>query len=300
MPRESQESCSLVHVNPRSGKMAKTILVTGCSAGGIGAALAQALAAQGHNVFATARNTSKIPPELRALSNVSVLALDVSSASSVADAAKAVREAGKGLDVLVNNAGIGYTMPVLDIDVDKAKRLYEANVWGPIRTIQAFSDLLMASKGRIVNVSILTTPTSASYASSKAALNSVSETLRLELSPFGVSVVTVNLGTVATSFHANEPTPELPPTSHYTGILDTITKWAKGEAGPKGGPIKDLVNSVVPDVLGEGTGGVVWRGPNSGAVRFLSRWMPVWLLDMMMSNDQGLDELSKALKAKSD
>jgi len=134
-------------------RMAKAILVTGCSAGGIGAALAQALADQGHHVFATARNPSKIPPELRTLSNVSTLALDVSSSASVADAAKAVREVGKGLDVLVNNAGAGYTMPVLDVDIEQAKRLYEANVWGPVRTIQAFADLLIASKGRIVNVS---------------------------------------------------------------------------------------------------------------------------------------------------
>ncbi|KAL3953921.1 hypothetical protein ACCO45_011877 [Purpureocillium lilacinum] len=251
--------------------MTKTILVTGCSAGGIGAALAQALADQGHHVFATARNPSKIPPELRTLSNVSSLALDVSSSASVADAAKAVREVGKGLDVLVNNAGAGYTMPVLDVDIDQAKWLYEANVWGPVRTIQAFADLLIASKGRIVNVSsvgaVVNTPWIASYASSKAALNSISETLRLELTPFGVTVATVYLGT--------------------------------GEAGPKGGPIKDLVDSVVPDVLGE-KGGIVWRGPNSGAVRFLSRWMPIWLLDSMMSNGQGLDELSKNLKPKGD
>ncbi|GJN80324.1 hypothetical protein PLIIFM63780_003850 [Purpureocillium lilacinum] len=283
--------------------MTKTILVTGCSAGGIGAALAQALADQGHHVFATARNPSKIPPELRTLSNVSSLALDVSSSASVADAAKAVREVGKGLDVLVNNAGAGYTMPVLDVDIDQAKWLYEANVWGPVRTIQAFADLLIASKGRIVNVSsvgaVVNTPWIASYASSKAALNSISETLRLELTPFGVTVATVYLGTVATSFHANEPAPELPPGSLYASILDTITKWAKGEAGPKGGPIKDLVDSVVPDVLGE-KGGIVWRGPNSGAVRFLSRWMPIWLLDSMMSNGQGLDELSKNLKPKGD
>lgn len=111
------------------------------------------------------------------------------------------------------------------------------------------------------------------YASSKAAVNSLSETLRLELSPFGVSVVTIMLGTVATDFHANEPTPELPATSYYSAILDTITKWAKGEAGPKGGSTQALVDSVVSDIL-DGRSGVVWRGANSGAVKFLSRWMP--------------------------
>ncbi|RFU81868.1 nadph-dependent 1-acyldihydroxyacetone phosphate reductase [Trichoderma arundinaceum] len=280
----------------------RTILITGCSAEGIGAALAIALAKQGHHIFATARNTSKIPSELSSLPNVSVLPLDVSSKESVAEAARAVEEAGKGLDVLVNNAGLGYTMPILDLDIEKAQNLYNANVWGLVRTVQAFAGQLIKSKGRVVNVSsvgsVVNTPWIGTYASSKAAVNSISETLRLELSPFGVSVVTVMLGTVATSFHANEPTPELPATSYYTAILDTITKWAKGEAGPKGGSAQDLVDSIIPDIVADGRSGVVWRGANSGAVKFVSRWVPGRMLDGMMSTGQGLDELAKSLTAK--
>lgn len=139
----------------------KTILITGCSSGGIGAALARALANQGHHVFATARNTAKIPTELTELSNVSTLQLDVTSPTSVAHAARVVGEVTgqlqgvKGLDVLVNNAGFGYTMPILDIDIEEAQKVYDTNVWGPLRTIQAFSDLLIARKGRVVNVSSL-------------------------------------------------------------------------------------------------------------------------------------------------
>jgi NAD(P)-dependent dehydrogenase (short-subunit alcohol dehydrogenase family) len=131
----------------------RTILITGCSAQGIGAVLALTLAKQGHHVFATARDTSKIPSELSSLPNVSVLALDVSSTESVAEASKAVEEAGHGLDVLVNNAGFGYTMPILDVDIDKAQSLYNANVWGTVRTVQAFAAQLIKSKGRVVNVS---------------------------------------------------------------------------------------------------------------------------------------------------
>ena len=131
----------------------KSILVTGCSAGGIGEALALALATRGHHVFATARNPENVPEALSSLSNVTVLKLDVLSADSAADAARAVSESGRGLDILVNNAGCGYAQPVLDMDVAKAQRLFDTNVWGPIRMIQAFADLLIASQGRIVNVS---------------------------------------------------------------------------------------------------------------------------------------------------
>lgn len=82
------------------------------------------------------------------------------------------------------------------------------------------------------------------------------------------------LGTVATPFHANEPTPELPAASYYSSILDTITQWAKGQAGPKGGPAQDVVDAMIPDIVAEGRNGVVWRGANSTAVWFGSRWLP--------------------------
>ncbi|EGR47349.1 uncharacterized protein TRIREDRAFT_64720 [Trichoderma reesei QM6a] len=260
----------------------RTILITGCSADGIGAVLALTLARQGHYVFATARNTSKIPLELKNLPNVSIIALEVSSTESVTEAAKTVEASGHGLDVLVNNAGFGYTMPLLDVDIHRAQDLYNANVWGVLRTVQAFAGQLIKSKGRIVNMSsvgaVVNTPWIGTYASSKAAVNSISETLRLELSPFGVSVVTVMLGTVATPFHANEPVPELPAGSYYASISETIAKWAKGEAGPKGGSTQDLVNSLVPDIVASGRNGVVWRGVNSGIVRFVSRWAPGFIL----------------------
>lgn len=131
----------------------KTILVTGCSAGGIGAAICLALARRGHNIIATARTPSKIPEEISTLSNVLILDLDVTSDESVVAAVKAVSENGRQLDVLVNNAGVGYSTPVLDMDIERARGIYETNVWGCVRMIQAFKDLLISSRGRIVNVS---------------------------------------------------------------------------------------------------------------------------------------------------
>lgn len=128
--------------------------MTGCSAGGLGAAIASNLAkTDGHHVFATARHTGKIPEHLSRLPNVTVLELDIASGSSVAAAAQAVVRSGHGLDVLVNNAGVGYASPILDMDIDKAKEVYDINVWGIVRTTQAFADLLIDSSGQIVNVS---------------------------------------------------------------------------------------------------------------------------------------------------
>lgn len=132
---------------------AQTVLITGCSAGGIGEGIALALAKKGYHVFATARNPRKISEALSTLSNVTVLTLDVTSTESVAAAARSVAESGRGLDVLVNNAGIGSVLPILDLDLDEAQRLFDTNFWGVVRTVQAFSDLIIARRGRIVNIS---------------------------------------------------------------------------------------------------------------------------------------------------
>lgn len=67
--------------------------------------------------------------------------------------ARAVTESGRGLDVLVNNAGVGYVQPVSYIGIDAAQRLPDVNLWGPLSTIQASADPLVASRSSIVNVS---------------------------------------------------------------------------------------------------------------------------------------------------
>ena len=137
--------------------MAKTILITGSSSG-IGAALAAKLADQGHFAIATARNPAQIAAWLKEWPNVATVQLDVIDAESAAQAVTSVtsiisKEGLNGLDVMVNNAGVGYTMPLLDVDIDEDKKVYEVQVWGMLRVTQAFADMIISSKGRIVNVS---------------------------------------------------------------------------------------------------------------------------------------------------
>ena len=130
----------------------KSCLITGCSSGGVGAAFAEAFKNKGYHVFATARSPSKVPQTLHAASNVTVLALDVASSDSIAAAAAAVRnEAGGRLDVLINNAGIGLHMPALDIPIAEARKIFDANFFGALEMIQAFSPMLVNSKGCVVN-----------------------------------------------------------------------------------------------------------------------------------------------------
>lgn len=112
----------------------------------------------------------------------------------------------------------------------------------------------------------------------------VSDTLRLELAPFNVSVVTVMVGTISTNFHANEGDVVLPPTSRYAAIRETIARWARGEAGPAASSAEDLAESLVPDIVGRGKSAWVWKGANSASVKFVSRWVPVSVLVSLPCN----------------
>ncbi|KUL85196.1 hypothetical protein ZTR_08931 [Talaromyces verruculosus] len=268
--------------------MSKSILITGCSTGGIGASLALALSQkkENHHVFATARNTSKIPKELHNLPNVTIFPLDVSSSSSVAEAVKIVRGSGHGLDVLINNAGLPFSMPLLDANLEDAQRVYEVNLWGVVRMIQGFADMIIERKGSIVNVGsiggMVHLPWNSIYASSKAALTNLSETLRHELSPFGVSVICLQVGGVDTNFDARTTEFNLPPNSYYATIKDDIAGWATGSIKPRGQSGESFAEAVVSDILGARKKGVVFRGKYASSVRVLVDWFPGWVVDMVI------------------
>lgn len=122
----------------------KTVLITGCSEGGIGAGLALEFQRRGFHVFATARNTKKIPIAIASLPNLTTVSLDVTSGDSINAALKTVSESTKGrLDVLVNNSGVAITAPALDVDVDAAKGMFDVNVFGMLSMCQAFAPLLV-------------------------------------------------------------------------------------------------------------------------------------------------------------
>lgn len=131
----------------------KSVLITGCSAGGIGFALAEAFQKRNLRVFATARDVSKMS-QLENLPNVTLLTLDPTSEGSVRAAFEIVKvQTGGTLDYLVNNAGQTIIMPTLDFDIETAKKMYEINVWGMLRVTQIFAPCVIAARGSIVNIS---------------------------------------------------------------------------------------------------------------------------------------------------
>ncbi len=106
-------------------------------------------------MFATARSPQKIPASLTKLPNVHVVQLDVVSPTSIAVAVKTVKGVlgGRGLDMLVNNSGIGTVAPMLDLDIAEAKNVFEVNFWGVLQTTQGLETCWSRPKGRLLTIS---------------------------------------------------------------------------------------------------------------------------------------------------
>lgn len=118
---------------PRS----KSVVITGCSTGGIGSALAYAFQKAGLTVVATARTISKIDKKLVELPNVHVVQLDVTNSVSIATAARSIDNLLNGqLDILINNSGIGVPGPIAEIDLQQARTMFDVNFWGVLEISQ--------------------------------------------------------------------------------------------------------------------------------------------------------------------
>jgi 1-acylglycerone phosphate reductase len=290
----------------------KTVLITGCSTGGIGSAMAKIFHKRGFYVFATARDPSKAA-DLSELSNVEILELDVTLPQTISQCKETVtKRTGGKLDVLVNNAGVEFVCPLLDVDIAEAKRLYDVNVWGPLAMVQAFAPLLIEAKGIISNHSSIdgalsmvwagkpakaSTPANLGekantalqgiFSSSKTATARLSETMRLELEPLGVRVVTIMCGSADTPmFTKPSGQMKLPESSHYYHVQDAAYKERMDHLS-KAMQVDVLADKLVSDILG-GAKGLIWHGAFATIVRFTTWAFPTWYLDRLINADRGV------------
>ncbi|KAI6367517.1 hypothetical protein MCOR25_004882 [Pyricularia grisea] len=263
----------------------KTVLITGCSSAGIGYALAETFAESGYHVFATARDLCKAKGLTNHSSgNIQLLQLDVTSPESIKACVAAVGLAteGRGLDVLVNNAGAVHTMPLLDVDLEKARQTYEVNVWGVLAVAQGFADLLIKAGGVVLNISSIAACVTMSwqgiYSSSKAAITTLSETLRIEMAPLGVRVITAMVGTVETNIFVNSGEFNLRSGSRYKSVEEEIARKSRGEELFGHMNTETVAKRLVSDVTA-GRTGMVWRGGLATTTGYLSWLLPTWLSD---------------------
>ncbi|MEV7342870.1 SDR family NAD(P)-dependent oxidoreductase [Streptomyces sp. NPDC093544] len=178
-------------------------LVTGAS-GGLGAATIKKLTTAGWHVIAAVRTQEAISRLPVGLGSVTPVVLDVADPASIAAAVDSLAPTldGRGLDALVNNAGIIVQGPVELVQLHALRRQFEINVFGQIAVTQAFLPALVSAGGRVVNIGAVTARTAVPFfgpvAASKAALASLNDALRMELRFQGVQVSLVEPGQLET------------------------------------------------------------------------------------------------------
>ena len=177
----------------------RSVLVTGASTG-IGRATALLLHERGFRVFAGVRKDADA--EALAAAGLEPLILDVTNEQHIAGVATTIEEADGGLYGLVNNAGIASAAPLEFVPVADLRHQLEVNVVGQVAVTQAVLPLLRASRGRIVNVTsiggLIAGQMLGPYNASKFALEAVTHVLRQELAPWGIEVIAIEPGVIAT------------------------------------------------------------------------------------------------------
>lgn len=183
--------------------MAKTVLVTGASSG-IGEEAVKGLLAAGYHVYAGARRVERMQP--LAAAGARLLPLDVTDDSSMTGAVKSIVQETGRIDVLINNAGYGSYGALEDVPLEEGRRQFDVNIFGLARLIQLVLPTMRSQRsGRIVNVSSIGgkigEPFGSWYHATKYAVEGLSDSLRMELHPFGIDVVVIQPGAILTEWN---------------------------------------------------------------------------------------------------
>ncbi len=270
------------------------ILITGCSSG-IGRALALEFRYRGYDVLATARKRESLA-DLEPL-GIATAALDVDDPASIA----ALELSERPIGMLVNNAGYGLMGAMLDVAPAALRAQFETNVVAVLAMTQAAAPaMLRAKRGRIVNISsvsgVLTTPFAGSYCASKAAVNAMSDALRLELRPFGIDVITVQPGAIRSSFgeRATSTIASARPSSQtYSAVADAVA--ARAVIQQRGAmPAEAFARRLVDELIATHPRSLVRIGPYSRYLPTVRRWLPEPLRDAMLSRRFKLAKLRPA------
>lgn len=269
----------------------KTWLITGCSSG-IGKGIAKAVLESGDQAVVTARNKDKVLDVVEAYPDKALaVSLDVCKQESIDEAVKLAYEKFGTIDVLVNNAGYGYRSAVEEGEIEAVQTLYQTNLFGPIQLIKAVLPKMREQKsGYILNVTSIAAARSAVgsayYASSKAALELLTNGLMKEVAPLGIKAMVVQPGAFRTRFYDQKS---------LQGTNDKITDYEStvgksrpgnftnahnqaGDPDKAGKVLVEVVNSgkELPEILTLGKAAVdAVKSTLEGKIKELDQWAEV-------------------------
>ncbi|GAA1257780.1 oxidoreductase [Streptomyces aureus] len=232
---------------------AKTALVTGASSG-IGEATALKLQELGYTVYGAARRTDRL--HKLADRGIRPLAMDVTDEDSMRSGVERITAETGRIDVLVNNAGYGSYGALEDVPLDEARYQFEVNVFGALRLAQLILPHMRAQRsGTIVNVTSMGgkiyTPLGGWYHGTKFALEALSDCLRLEGKPFGIDVVVIEPGGIATEWGAiaadklEKSSSSGPYTAQATAVASSLRSEANAKRNSPPAVIADAIAKAV-------------------------------------------------------
>jgi len=277
--------------------MAGFALVTGSSTGGMGYFFCVSLAKRGYHVFATARSKEAMKG-LEEYPNIEFLTLDVTSDESLQSCYETVKAKTDRLNVLINNAGIGGSAPLLELPLDQARMMFEVNVWGTLAMIQKFGPMLIESGQagfhRSCNIGsvqgIRTTPFYSAYGGAKSAIHAMSDALRLEVEGFGVSVVVAAPGGVKTKIREKIPAGFSKRFQIIYKNWDEINKVKNRTMSNEGyAPVDEFAEHLISVITTPKPPAYVVTGVNSYVFKYLIPYLPTCWVDAMFRKKFGCD-----------
>jgi 1-acylglycerone phosphate reductase len=286
--------------------MGKSVLITGCSENTIGNALAHEFAKRQWTVYATARNPNKMA-NLKSIPNIKLIALDVMDGKTVFAAREQIaHDQGGKLDLLYHNAGVRSMSMAIDYNISERKSaeteepyirsddtwMFEGNVTSVMALTRAFSKLIIAAKGTVAisgsGSGRAPLPGSGTYNATKAAIEMYSRTLRVEMQPFGVHVVYVMTGAVATPMNLQRL--DFANDSPYKPIADKIAAGWEPEKGVEPMSTEDYGRYVVDHVARTNPPHLVWSGTGVNILWWLQKLGLFWMVDGIVAGRYGLNK----------
>jgi NAD(P)-dependent dehydrogenase (short-subunit alcohol dehydrogenase family) len=258
----------------------KTALITGASSG-IGKETAKALLEEGYTVYAAARRVEKMKDLERI--GAKPIAMDVTDDDSMVSGVNSILEREGSIDILINNAGYGSYGAIEDVPIDEARRQFEVNVFGLARLTQLVLPGMRQNRyGKVVNISSMGgkiyTPFGGWYHATKHALEGFSDCLRWETAPFGIDVIVIEPGGIATPW-GQIAANNLKKTSGSGAYAEAAIKAADGTAemysGDRLSPPRLIAETILKAVTAR-------RPKTRYAVGFMAR--PVIFLRWLLSD----------------
>jgi NAD(P)-dependent dehydrogenase (short-subunit alcohol dehydrogenase family) len=287
---------------PEISASPKFVLVTGASSG-IGLAIVQDLARRGWQVFGSVRSPadaeriSGIQPE-----KIFPIRMDLTKPAEIEQsmAQVAERTGPHGLQGLINNAGLAVNGPIEFLNLEDIRLQIEVNFLGQIAVTQAALPLIRLGPGRIVNISSISgriaMPFFAPYAASKFALEAFSDSLRLELRPWGLHVALIEPGAVETPIWekslqaADRRIENLPPLAHaYYGVDINRMRAKTTRTGQNGVSPQQVADAVFHALAASRPKTRYYIGRGIEMTAFFAKHAPDWLRDWVVARMTGFD-----------